>query len=165
MNTDLEFLYCMCVGSLISTRYLLSVWWSSVWEISGVQINWDCWSSYRITLLLSFFLPSLIQQQGPAASVHWLGTNICTWLSCLLGLFYSSVVTHLPVCPPIVPHSFPLPPCLQEDCPLNPYLASSFPRASGLSRVMLIFSYWDQTRQSFAVYISEPQISSYMLLD
>jgi hypothetical protein len=33
---------------------MLSVRWSSVWEISGVQINWDCWSSYRITFL-SFF--------------------------------------------------------------------------------------------------------------
>jgi hypothetical protein len=40
------------------------------------QINWDCWSFYR-TVLLSFFMPSLIQQQGSAASVHWLGTNIC----------------------------------------------------------------------------------------
>jgi hypothetical protein len=24
--------------------YMLSAWWSSVWEISGVQIDWDCWS-------------------------------------------------------------------------------------------------------------------------
>jgi hypothetical protein len=23
----------------------------------GAQINWDCWSSYRVTLLLSFFQP------------------------------------------------------------------------------------------------------------
>ena len=30
----------------------------------GVQINWDCWFSYRIALLLSFFQPWLIQQQG-----------------------------------------------------------------------------------------------------
>jgi hypothetical protein len=49
--------------------YMLSVLWSSVWEISGVQNNWDFWSSYRI-VLLSFFQPSLIQQQGSAASVH-----------------------------------------------------------------------------------------------
>jgi hypothetical protein len=41
---------------------MLSVWWSNVCEISGIQINWDCWSSCRITLLLSFFQPSLIQQ-------------------------------------------------------------------------------------------------------
>jgi hypothetical protein len=59
---------------------MLSVWWSSVWEISGVQINWDCWSSYRIAILLSFFQPSLIQQQRSAASVHWLGASICIWL-------------------------------------------------------------------------------------
>jgi hypothetical protein len=30
----------------------------------GVQVNWDCWSSYRIASLLSFFHHSLIQQQG-----------------------------------------------------------------------------------------------------
>jgi hypothetical protein len=66
---------------------MLSVWWSSVWHISWVQINWDCWSSYRITLLLSFFPPSLIQPQGSASSVHWLGANICIWL---LQLFAGS---------------------------------------------------------------------------
>ena len=31
------------------------VWWSSAWETSGVQVNWDCWSSYKVALLLSFF--------------------------------------------------------------------------------------------------------------
>jgi hypothetical protein len=46
--------------------------------------DWDCWSSYRIVLLLGFFQPSLIQQQGSAASVHWLGANICIWLFQLL---------------------------------------------------------------------------------
>ena len=64
---------------------MLPVWWSSVWEISGVQINWDWWSSYKIALFLSFFQPSLIQQQGSAASVHWLGANICIWLFQLLA--------------------------------------------------------------------------------
>ena len=29
-------------------------WWSSVWEISGIQVSWDCWSSYRVAIL-SFF--------------------------------------------------------------------------------------------------------------
>jgi hypothetical protein len=36
---------------------ILTCWWSSVWEISGVQINWDGWSCYRVTLLLSFSQP------------------------------------------------------------------------------------------------------------
>jgi hypothetical protein len=40
---------------------MLSVWLSNVWEIFQVHINWDCWSSYRITLLFSFFLSSLVQ--------------------------------------------------------------------------------------------------------
>jgi hypothetical protein len=35
--------------------YKLSVWWSSVWQILGFQIDWDYWSSCRIALCLSFF--------------------------------------------------------------------------------------------------------------
>jgi hypothetical protein len=35
----------MCWGPHIS-GCMLPGWWSIVWEISGVQINWDCWSSY-----------------------------------------------------------------------------------------------------------------------
>jgi hypothetical protein len=37
--------------------------------------------------LLSFFQPSLIQQQGSAVLVHWLGANICIWLFQLLVAF------------------------------------------------------------------------------
>jgi hypothetical protein len=44
----------MCWGSQICWC-MLSGWRSNVWEIMGVQIN--CWSSYRVALLLSFFLP------------------------------------------------------------------------------------------------------------
>jgi hypothetical protein len=77
---------------------MLSVWWSSVWEISGVQVNWDCWSSCRIALLLTFFQPSLIQQGGSTASVHWLGANI--YISCLLGLSEGSHGRSLFVCSP-----------------------------------------------------------------
>jgi hypothetical protein len=29
------------------SRCMLSVWWSSVWETLGVQINWGCWSSSK----------------------------------------------------------------------------------------------------------------------
>jgi hypothetical protein len=46
----------MCVGPHISW-YMLPAWWSRVWEITGVQINWHCWLSYRVALLLSFFQP------------------------------------------------------------------------------------------------------------
>jgi hypothetical protein len=41
---------------------MLFVWWSSVWEISGLQINWDCWSSYRVAPLFRCFQSYLIQQ-------------------------------------------------------------------------------------------------------
>jgi hypothetical protein len=34
---------------------MLSGWWLGVWGISEVQVSWNCWSSYRVTLLLSFF--------------------------------------------------------------------------------------------------------------
>jgi hypothetical protein len=46
----------VCWGPHISW-YMLADWWSNVWEISVVQVNWDCWTSYRVTLLLSFFQP------------------------------------------------------------------------------------------------------------
>jgi len=35
--------------------YMLPGWWSSVWDIPRLQISWHCWSSCRVTLLLSFF--------------------------------------------------------------------------------------------------------------
>jgi hypothetical protein len=46
---------CVCWEPHISWC-MLPGWWSSVWEILGFQVNWDCWSSYRVTLL-SFFQP------------------------------------------------------------------------------------------------------------
>jgi hypothetical protein len=64
----------VCWGCHISWC-ILPVWWSTVWEILEVQINWDCRFSYRVTLLLSFFQLSLIQQRGSAVSVHSLGAN------------------------------------------------------------------------------------------
>lgn len=33
---------------------MLSSWRSSVWEISGVQVSWDSWSSYVVAILLIF---------------------------------------------------------------------------------------------------------------
>ena len=43
-----------CCGPHISW-YMLTCWWLRVWEISGVQVSWDCWSCYKVTLLLNFF--------------------------------------------------------------------------------------------------------------
>ena len=34
---------------------MLPSWWSSVCETLEIQVNCDCWSSYRLTLLLSIF--------------------------------------------------------------------------------------------------------------
>jgi hypothetical protein len=47
--------YCMCVEGPHISWCMLSVWWSSVWKISKGQVSWDCWSSLRVVLLLSFF--------------------------------------------------------------------------------------------------------------
>jgi hypothetical protein len=44
----------MCWGPHISCC-MLPGWWLRVWEILGVQVSWNCWSSYGVTLLLSFF--------------------------------------------------------------------------------------------------------------
>jgi hypothetical protein len=77
----------VCWGPHISWC-MLSVWWSSVWEISGIHINWDCWSAYRIALF-SFFQPSLIQQQGPSQlllSIGCMQISSSDSFSYLLGL-------------------------------------------------------------------------------
>ena len=42
----------MCWGPHISWCSMLAGWWSSGWEILGVQINWDCWFTYKINLRL-----------------------------------------------------------------------------------------------------------------
>jgi hypothetical protein len=74
----------MCWGGVSHFSWcMLPGWWLSVWGIPGVQVSWDCCYSSRATLL-SFFQPSLIQPHGSAASVHWLGVNICIWLFQLL---------------------------------------------------------------------------------
>jgi hypothetical protein len=44
----------MCQGTRISWC-MLPGWQLRVWEMSGVQVSWDCWSSYGVCLLLSFF--------------------------------------------------------------------------------------------------------------
>jgi len=46
---------CICLGGPHISWCMLPGWWLSVWEILGIQDSWDCWSSFRITLLLSFF--------------------------------------------------------------------------------------------------------------
>ena len=38
-----------------TSSYMLSGWWLCVWKFLSVQISWDCWSSYIITLIFSFF--------------------------------------------------------------------------------------------------------------
>jgi hypothetical protein len=68
-KTKSQLLY-VCSGPHISWC-VLSVWWSSVWEVSGVWINWDCWSSYRITLLLNFFQPSTTAVSCFCPLVEW----------------------------------------------------------------------------------------------
>ena len=60
MNTDLAVLYSMSVGSSSQLVYAVCLVVQCLRDL-GVQINWDCWSSYSIPLLLSFFQPSLRQ--------------------------------------------------------------------------------------------------------
>jgi hypothetical protein len=55
---------------------MLPGWWSSVWEISGVQVNWDCWFSYR-------------NQQSPTALLFrffQIFPNLTTGVSCFCPL-------------------------------------------------------------------------------
>ena len=71
----------VCWGLHISWC-MLSVWWSNVWKISGVQLRLP-------VLLYGSLSPQLLSAfpnstTGFSCSVHWLGTNICMWLFQLL---------------------------------------------------------------------------------
>ena len=37
---------------------MLPGWWLGLWVFPGVQVSWDCWSSYGVALPFSFFNPS-----------------------------------------------------------------------------------------------------------
>jgi hypothetical protein len=51
---------------------MLPVWWSSVWEISGIQINWDCWS--------------VLLQDHPFPQLHLAFPNSTTGVGCFCPL-------------------------------------------------------------------------------
>jgi hypothetical protein len=81
-HTQQSMLY-MCYGSPISWC-MLPGWWSSVWEISVVQIETDGLPTGLPSSSASFSL-ALTQQQGnSAASVHWLCATIWLWFFQLL---------------------------------------------------------------------------------
>jgi hypothetical protein len=118
LNSDLAVLYCMCVGGSCNSWCMLPGRWSSVWEISGVQVKWDCWSPTGLSSSSVSSSFSLIQQ-GSAASVHWLPANTYIWLFQLLAgsyrgqsdrfLFVSSViVSGLGASPWAIPHFGPV---------------------------------------------------------
>jgi hypothetical protein len=54
---DAPLLY-MCWAHHISWC-MLPGWWSSVWEIAGLQVNWDCWTSNRVDAVKQMTLSSL----------------------------------------------------------------------------------------------------------
>jgi hypothetical protein len=77
----------VCWRPLISCCMLPS-WWSRVWEIPGVQVNWNCWFSYRSPFSFSNSSFSLIQPKGSAASANWLSVSLWIWLFHWLSLSF-----------------------------------------------------------------------------
>ena len=63
--------------------YILPGWWVSVWDISGIQVSWDCWSFYGVALLLSFYQPFPNSTTGVPGFCPLVG---CTYMH-LLGCF------------------------------------------------------------------------------
>ena len=37
---------------------MLFGWWLGLWELPGIRVSWDCWSSYGVTISFSSFSPS-----------------------------------------------------------------------------------------------------------
>ena len=83
LNPDPAVLCCICIGGLIS---------AGVYCLVGILVS-ERYRGSRLTAAPPTEQPSssassrfcLIQLQGPAAPVHWLGANICLWLFQLLG--------------------------------------------------------------------------------
>ena len=74
----------MCLGPQTSSC-VLPGWWLIVWEISEVHVNWDCLSSYGVTLLFRFFQLFPNSHTGVLGLCPLVGClNICTCLSQLL---------------------------------------------------------------------------------
>jgi hypothetical protein len=72
---------------------MLPGWRLSVWEIAGVQVSWDCWSSYRITLLLSFFQPFPISTTGVTSFYPLVGCKyVHLTLSAACWVFQRAVI-------------------------------------------------------------------------
>jgi hypothetical protein len=84
----------MCLGSHI-IWYLLPVWQSSIWKISGVQTDWDCCSSYRV-VLLSLFQPFPNSTTGFSSFSLLVGCKyLHLTLSAVCWVFWSVVMLHL----------------------------------------------------------------------
>ena len=65
-----EYFILLLTSNIISISQSILI---LILDISGVQVIWDCWSSYWFALLLSFFL--LFPNSTPQAEVHWLGVS------------------------------------------------------------------------------------------
>ena len=74
----------VCVGGLISAG-ICSLFGGPVFErFQGSRLIETSGPPTGLPFSSVSFSLSLIQQQGSAASVHWLGTTICIWLFQLL---------------------------------------------------------------------------------
>jgi hypothetical protein len=94
MNTDPEFLYFICVRGLISADVCCLVGGPVFERSQGSRLIKTAGprTGPPTTLLFNFLQPSLIQQRGSAASVHWLGANICIRLSAACCIFQRAVM-------------------------------------------------------------------------
>jgi hypothetical protein len=61
---------------------MLPDWWPNVWEISGGQVSWDCWSFYRVAILLSLFQLFSNSTTGVSSSYKLVG---CKYLHVTLS--------------------------------------------------------------------------------
>ena len=78
----------LCVGASYQLGY--AAWYLfNGWKISEVQVSWDCWSSYRVSPLLNFFKPFLVESN---LKVPQKIGNRSTWRP-VLGI-YSKDATH-----------------------------------------------------------------------
>jgi hypothetical protein len=77
MNTDPAVLYCMCVRGLISAGICCLFDGPVIERSRGSMLIETAGPSTGSSFSSASFSFPLIQPQGLAVSVHWLGANIC----------------------------------------------------------------------------------------
>lgn len=74
-------------GVARNSQCMLLGWWLHLWDLLGSpRVSWNCWSSYRVTLLFSFFQFFPNHRGYQFLSICWVKIPASDSFICLLDL-------------------------------------------------------------------------------